>query len=115
LGTSPTNFADYSQIGKTVSGYARILLGSSLPATTFSGTLYMDLPVATAERRANMPCGTFHISRGSTYYTGLAVVNKVGTRTVASLFGQTGPVTGAMLGTLAQNDIFQIYFNYETT
>jgi hypothetical protein len=111
LGTGSTAFLDYVQTGKIVTGYARIILGTGF--TTPSGTMYIDLPVAGSARRANMPCGTFHIQRGSAHYTGLAVVNTVGSRTVAALFSSSGQITATLLTGLASGDAFNLYFNYE--
>jgi hypothetical protein len=113
LGTGGTNFSYYTQIGKTVHGFIRVICGTSPTSATAGATYYLSSPVAARQVVANVPCGTFHIINGSTYLTGL--VMQIATDKF-SFFHQGGSaVTTVTLGALASSTQFNLFFTYEAS
>jgi hypothetical protein len=121
LGTSPTNHGYYVQNGKTVTGFIRAICGTSPTSASGGGqggggggaTYYFSLPVAARQVIANVPCGTFHFTNGSTFLTGLVL--GVATDKVQFMPQNGVAVTNVNLGTLVSGTTFNIFFTYEAS
>jgi len=111
LGTSPVNNGYYVQIGKTVTGFIRTVLGTSPTSATAGATYYFSLPVAARQVIANTPCGTFQIINGSTFLSGLII----GVATDKFFFAPHNASFGTTtsIGALASGTQFNMFFTYE--
>ena len=113
LGTTPANNGYYVQVGKTVTGFMRTILGASPTSATAGATYYFSLPVAARQVIANTPCGTFQIINGSTYLSGLII----GVATDKFFFAPHNASFGTTtsIGALASGTQFNVFFTYEAS
>lgn len=104
--------AKYSQAGKKVSGYVKIVFGST---SSFSGGFTVSLPTTAATPFVSIGSAVLFDDSASANYAAIVVPQTGGTAVAFTEGGGAGAISDSVPFTWAQDDILGFSFTYEAT